>query len=84
MIWLKGLLREIGRLQNSVPVFCGSQSAIHLAINPVYNSNTKNIDVKYHFVRHTIYEGGVVLKKVHTQENCVDMFTKPILLEKLR
>ena len=78
-IWLKGLLGEIGRLQNSVPVFCDSQSAIHLDTNIVYHSKTKHIDVKYHFVRQAISEGGVDLKKVHTKENCADMFTKPIL-----
>ena len=83
-IWLKGVLGEIGRLQNNVSIFCDSQSAIHLATNPVYHSKTKHIDVKYHFVRQAISEGGVDLKKVHTKENCADMFTKPIILEKLR
>ena len=83
-IWLKGLLGEIGRLQNIVPVFCDSQSALHLATNPVYHSKTKHIDVKYHFVRQAISEGGVDLKKVHTKENCADMFTKPVILEKFR
>ena len=83
-IWLRGLLREIGRLQNNVPILCDSQSAIHLATNPVYHSKTKHIDVKYHFVRQAISEGGVHLKKVHTKENCADMFRKPVLLEKLR
>ena len=78
------MLREIGRLQNSVPVFCDSQSAIHLATNPVYHSKTKHIDVNCHFVRQAISEGGVDLKKVHTKENSADMFTKHVLLEKLR
>ena len=64
--------------------FCDSQSAIHLATNLVYHSKTKHIDVKYNFVRQAISEGGVDLKKVHTKENCTDMFTKPVLLEKLR
>ena len=49
-IWLRGMLREIGRLQNGMPVLCVSQSAIHLATNLVYHSKTKHIDVKYHFV----------------------------------
>ena len=49
-------------------VFCDSQSVIHLATNPAYHSKTKNIDVKYHFGVQTIGEGGVDLKKVHTQE----------------
>ena len=64
-------------------VVCDNQSAIHLDTNPVYHSKTKHIDVKYHFVRQAICEGGVDLKKVHTKENCADMFTNPVLLEKL-
>ena len=57
------MLREIGRLQNSVHVFCDSQSVIHLATNIFYHSKTKHIDVKYNFVRQSISEGGVDLKK---------------------
>ena len=67
-----------------MPIFSDNQSAIHLDTNLVYHSKTKHIDVKYHFVRQAIGESGEDLKKVHTQENCVDMFTKPMLLEKLR
>ena len=55
-----------------------------MATNPIYHSKTKHIDVKYHFVRQVITEGGLDLKKVHTQENCANMFTKLVLLEKLR
>ena len=66
-----------------MPSFCESQSAIHLATNPVYHSKTKHTDVKYHFVIQAISEGGVDFKNIHTQENCADMFTKPVLLEKL-
>ena len=60
---MKDLLREIGSLQNSVPVFCDCQSAIHLDTNHVYHSKTKHIDVKYHFVQKAIGEGGIDLKK---------------------
>ena len=81
---MKGLLREIERLHNSVLVFHDSQCVIDLATNRVYHSKTKHIDVKYHFVKKAIGEGGVDLIKVHTQKNCADMFTKPVLLEKLR
>ena len=55
-----------------------------MATNPIYHSKTKHIDVKYHFLIQDIGEGGVNMKKVHAQENCADMFTKQILLEKLR
>ena len=83
-VWLKGLLGEIGQFQKIVNIFCDSQSAIHLAKNPAYHSKTKHIPVKYHYVRHVIDEGEVILEKVHTKKNCADMFTKPVTLEKLR
>jgi hypothetical protein len=83
-IWLKGLLGEFGRMQDKVKVLCDSQSAIHLARNPSYHSKTKHISIKYHFVRQVVDEGGVALEKVHTKVNSADMFTKPVLLEKLR
>ena len=80
-IWLKGLLDEIGRTQEKVNVFCNNQSAIHLDTNPSYHSKTKHIDVRYHFVRHIIEGSKVVLKKVRTQENHADIFTKPVTVE---
>eukprot|EP00253_Pinus_taeda_P030568 PITA_30568 len=83
-IWLKGLFGEFGRLQDNIKLFFDIQSAIHLAKNPTYHSKSKHIPIKYHFVRHVITERGVSLEKVHTKENCADMFTKPVLLEKLR
>jgi len=76
-------LGDLGRVQDHVYILCDSQSAIHLATNPCYHNKTKHIDIKYHFVRYVVDGGGVALKKVHTQKNCADMFTKPVLLEKL-
>ena len=78
------MLGELGKVQNTIKVFCDSQSVIHLAKNTAYHSKTKHTPVKYHFVRHGVDEGGVFLEKVHTKENSADMFTKPVTLEKLR
>eukprot|EP00253_Pinus_taeda_P019549 PITA_19549 len=83
-IWLKGLLDEIGSTQEKVNVLCDSQSAIHLATNPTYHSKTKHINVRYHFLRHVIDGGKVALKKVHTRENCANIFMKPVTIENLR
>eukprot|EP00253_Pinus_taeda_P008669 PITA_08669 len=83
-IWLKGLFGEFGRFHDNIKLFCDSQSAIHLAKNLAYHSKSKHIPIKYHFVTQVIIERGVSLEKVHTKENCADMFRKPVLLEKLR
>ena len=78
------MLGELGKVQNTTKVFCDSQSAINFAKNPAYHSKTKHILIKYHFVRHVVDEGGVVLEKVHTKKNSANMFMKPVTLEKLR
>eukprot|EP00253_Pinus_taeda_P025700 PITA_25700 len=83
-VWLKGLFGEFGRLQDNIELFCDSQSAIHLDKNTAYHSKSKHIPIKYHFVRQVVTERGVSLEKVHTKENCADIFTKLVLLEKLR
>ena len=77
-LWLRGLVNELGLAQDTLVVFCDSQSAIHLTKNSRYHNKTKHIDVKYHFIRDTVVVGKVVVKKIHTSENPVDMFTKPL------
>ena len=82
-IWLQGLLGELGVQQEHVKVYCDSQSAIHLAKNQVYHARTKHIDVRYHFVREVLEEGGVEIQKIHTTENPADMLTKIVPAVKL-
>lgn len=65
-------------------VFCDSHSVIPLATNPSYHNNTKHIFLRYHFRTHVIDGEKVALNKVHTQENCVDIFMKPVTIDKLR
>jgi len=59
-------------------VFSDSQSAIHLTKNDAYNSKTKHISVKYHYVRDTITAWEIVVKKGHTLDNPTDMLSKPL------
>ncbi|KAE8671810.1 ABC transporter B family member 7 [Hibiscus syriacus] len=75
-IWLNGLLGELGMEQKHIKVHCDSQSAIHLAKNQVYHARMKHIDVRYHFVREILEEGGVIIQKIRTTENPADMLTK--------
>ena len=78
VIWLQGLLDDLGVGQKQVTLFCDSQSAIHLAKNQVYHAQTKHIDVRYHFVREIIEEGGVLVQKIKTDDNPSDMLTKVV------
>ncbi|GKD00750.1 retrotransposon protein, putative, ty1-copia subclass, partial [Tanacetum coccineum] len=52
-----------------------------LAKDQVYHDRTKHIDVRYHFIRS---ERRIKVKKIGTQDNCADVFTKPVPLSKFR
>jgi hypothetical protein len=68
-VWLQRLCSSIGLVQQTVRLDCDSQSAILLAKNPAYHSNTKHIDVQYHFVRDMVEDKKVLLEKVDTLKN---------------
>ncbi|GAA0162877.1 transmembrane signal receptor [Lithospermum erythrorhizon] len=77
--WLKGLLMGLGVSSiDVVPVYCDSQSALHLAHNPVFHERSKHIEVDCHFVRDTIQDGTIVASHVSTTSQLADFFTKPL------
>ena len=82
VIWIQMLLEEFGRKQGKIYVFCNSQSALHIAKNPVFHSKTKHIGVQYHFVREVVEDKSVDLQKIHTKENLAYVLTKPINTDK--
>ena len=78
VIWLHGLLKDLGVGQKQLELYSDSQSAIHLAKNQVFHARAKHIDVRYHFVREILEEEEIVLQKIHTTENPADMLTKVV------
>ncbi|GKC01371.1 retrovirus-related pol polyprotein from transposon TNT 1-94 [Tanacetum coccineum] len=74
-IWLKGLIEDFGFPQDQATAFYDSMSAICLAKDQVYHDQTKHIDVLYHFIR---IERRIKVKKIDTQNNPADVFTKPV------
>ena len=57
-------------------MFCDSQSVIFLTKDQMFHERTKHIDVRYHFVCEIIAHGDIVVNKVGTQDNPIDMMTK--------
>ena len=77
-IWLHGILKDLGVDHKHLEVYSDSQSAIHLAKNQVFHTRTKHIDVRYHFVQEILEEEEILLQKIQTKENPVDMLTKVV------
>jgi hypothetical protein len=83
MIWLQRFMEELGKKQENNRLYCDSESVIHLAKNSSFHSKTKNIQLRYHFIRSTLEYGHLKLEKIHTSQNPTDMLTKGVTREKL-
>jgi hypothetical protein len=63
---------------NCIPLLCDNESAVKIAINPVQHKRTKHIDIRHHFLRDHVSKGDIVMKSVRTDDQLVDIFTKPL------
>src|SRR5579862_3190993 len=51
-IWLRRIFEDMGEKYNqATKILCDSKSAIAMAKNPIFHSQTKHIAIKYNFVR---------------------------------
>jgi hypothetical protein len=83
VVWLRkplsGLFQE--RLETIV-VHCDNQSCLKLTDNPVFHDKSKNIEMKYHFIRDMVQRHTVKLQSIRIDEKIADILTKPLSLGK--
>ena len=84
MIWLHGLLDELGKKQEMGILHSDSRSAIFLAKNSAFHSKSKHIQTKYHFICYLVEDKLVILEKICGSKNPADMLTKGVTIEKLK
>ncbi|GFU28660.1 retrovirus-related Pol polyprotein from transposon TNT 1-94 [Trichonephila clavipes] len=84
-IWLKNVIdnKSLNLELSENVMFCDNQAAISFSKSPVENYRTKHIDVRYHFLRNLIYDKVFQIKYIGTKNNLADIFTKPMVKEKL-
>lgn len=61
-----------------------NQSVILLENNQVYDVRTKHINVRFHKIRELISSIKLVLEKIYTSDNAMDMLTKLVTIEKFK
>lgn len=61
-----------------IPLFEDNEGAIQIARNPVTNSNSKHIDVRYHFIRDLVARKEISISHVSSELQHADFLTKAI------
>nr|GEX85988.1 Gag-Pol polyprotein [Tanacetum cinerariifolium] len=54
VLWMRTQLTDYGFHFDKIPMYCDSKVAIAISCNPVQHSCTKNIDVRYHFIKEKV------------------------------
>ena len=76
-------MEELGKKKENRNLYSDILSSIHIVKNSAFHLRTKNIQLKYHFIRSVLDEELLKLENIHTIQNPADMLTKGVTREKL-
>ena len=65
----------------SIGVFEDTKRAIDLAKNPLNSSNSKHVDMRYHFLPELVGNGDLSVKYLRTENHKADILTKAVARE---
>ena len=49
-----------------------------MSVNPVFHDKLKHIQIRYHFIRDMVQKGVVELHYIPTDDQTIDVLTKPL------
>ncbi|GKC71891.1 retrovirus-related pol polyprotein from transposon TNT 1-94 [Tanacetum coccineum] len=78
VLWMRTQLTDYDFFYDKVPIYYDSQSAIAISCNPVQHTRTKQIDVRYHFIKDHVEKEIIELYFVGTEYQLADLFTKSL------
>ncbi|GJR44235.1 retrotransposon protein, putative, ty1-copia subclass [Tanacetum coccineum] len=85
-VWMRKFIDGLGGVmplnKRPMEMLCDNEPALAIASDPGILKGARHFQRKYHYIREVIKEGEIVLKKVHTDDNVADPFTKPMPFNK--
>nr|GEZ79916.1 retrotransposon protein, putative, unclassified [Tanacetum cinerariifolium] len=75
---MRSQLTNYGIGFNKILMYCDNKSAIALCCNNVQHSRSKDIDIRYHFIKEHVENGVIELYFFNTEYQLADIFTKAL------
>jgi hypothetical protein len=76
--YIKELINDMNIKVGPATIFCDSSSARSLALNGNYSRRSKHIDIAVRYTFQHLKSNEIVLKKINTNCNTADIFTKSL------
>ena len=76
-------MEELGYFLEPIPICGDNQGSIFMADNPVTESHSKHIDLRWHGIHDYVKEGLIEIFYIEGTKNPADMFTKNLGQEAL-
>nr|GEU58205.1 hypothetical protein [Tanacetum cinerariifolium] len=84
-VWVRKFifgLRVVPTIEEPISMYCDNTGAITIANESGITKGARHFRAKVHYLREVIELGDIKLKKVHTDDNLVDPFTKALAFPK--
>nr|GEW34895.1 retrotransposon protein, putative, unclassified [Tanacetum cinerariifolium]GEW35650.1 retrotransposon protein, putative, unclassified [Tanacetum cinerariifolium] len=82
VLWMRTQLTDYGFHFNKIPIYCDSKSTIAISCNPIQQSRTKHIVVRYHFMKEHLEKDMIKMYFVKTDYQLADLFTKALPVDR--
>ncbi|GJS59264.1 putative ribonuclease H-like domain-containing protein [Tanacetum coccineum] len=76
ILWIQNQLLDYGFNFMNTKIYIDNESTICIVKNPVYNSKTKHIEIRHHFIRDAYEKKLIQVQKIHTNNNVAGLLTK--------
>ena len=83
--WIKNFIGDLGVVPSNkdpIEIFCDNEGAVALTKEPRDHGRSRHIKRKYHYIRNVVEEGEIVVKRVSSEENPADPFTKGLAFDR--
>ena len=77
--WMKKFIDDLGvvpSIQDPLEIFCDNEGAFLQIKEPRAHQKTRHIERRFNYIRDEVEKGKICIRKIHTDHNLADPFTK--------